>query len=135
MSLKNGCRNMCHTLIFNLNKKKYFLPFFTFFSMSWPWILGYEHAFQPYTYSLRPFSRGGMPNAPPQAIHSFKPPSLFRVNIADYFAPPPQDKGCLQSLGLSLSYILFVPCWVSRKYKNRFYSETKNTCKTWKKLL
>ena len=22
--LKNGCRNMCHTLIFVLNKKKYF---------------------------------------------------------------------------------------------------------------
>ena len=42
--------------------------------------MGYEHAFQPYTYSLRPFSRGGGRQTPPQAIHRFRPPSLFRVN-------------------------------------------------------
>ena len=36
--------------------------------------LGYEHAFQPYTYSLRLFSKGG--DAPPQSIHRFRPPSL-----------------------------------------------------------
>ena len=51
--LNNGCRNMCHTLIFVLNKKKIFLNFLAFFptlpstqtikvidliffSMSWP---------------------------------------------------------------------------------------------------
>ena len=59
--LKNGCKNMCHTLIFVLNQKKifftFFLPFFAFFStlpktqtikvinlvffsMSWPWKIG-----------------------------------------------------------------------------------------------
>ena len=41
--------------------------------------LCYEHAFQPYTYSLRPFSRGGGKRPLPQAIHRFRPPSLFRV--------------------------------------------------------
>ena len=39
--------------------------------------LGYEHAFQPYTYSLRPFSRGG-----PQAIHRFRPPAFIGLSIA-----------------------------------------------------
>ena len=53
------------------------------FSMSWPWqIMGYAHAFQPYTYSLRarPFSceGGGAPIAP-QAIHRFRNPSLYRL--------------------------------------------------------
>ena len=34
--------------------------------------LGYEHAFKPYTYSLRPFSIH-------TSIHRFRPPSLYRV--------------------------------------------------------
>ena len=38
--------------------------------------LGYEHGFQPYTFSLRPSSRGA-PNAPPQAIHRFRPPAFI----------------------------------------------------------
>ena len=68
-----------------------FLPFFRhpstqtikvigliFFPVSWPW------KFQPYTYSLRPFSRrGGGRQTPPQAMHRFRPPSLYRVKQKD----------------------------------------------------
>ena len=69
---------MCHTLIFVLNKKKIFYifwPYLSFFStlpstqtkkvidlffFQWAGLekLGYEHAFQPYTYSLISFSKG-----------------------------------------------------------------------------
>ena len=55
---------MCHTLIFVLNKKKYFYHFLAFFSTlpSTKTIkvidlifekLGFDHAIQPYTYSLK----------------------------------------------------------------------------------
>ena len=45
----------------------------------------YEHAFQPYTYSLRPFSKeGGAWDTPPQAIHRLRPPSLYGVNRTGY---------------------------------------------------
>ena len=38
------------------------------------------HAFQPYIYSLRPFSRGGAWDALPQAKLKFRPaPILYRV--------------------------------------------------------
>ena len=43
-----------------------------FFQWAGPEKLGYKHAFQLYSYSLRPFSK---------AIHRFRPPSLYRVNI------------------------------------------------------
>ena len=73
--MKNACINMCHTCL--EQKKIFFLPFFRHFLSALPsaqtikviglifflWSdlekLDYEHAFQPYTYSLRPFSRGG----------------------------------------------------------------------------
>ena len=38
--------------------------------------LGYKHAFQPYSYSLRPFSK-----AINKAIHRLRPPSLYRVKV------------------------------------------------------
>jgi len=43
--------------------------------------LGYVRAFQPYTYSIRPFSWGGgrQTQTPPQAKHRFRPPKLYRV--------------------------------------------------------
>ena len=72
---KQRFRNMCHTLIFVLNKKIFFTVFWPFFGIFLILTstqttkvinliffnelalnkLGYEHAFQPYTYSLRPF--------------------------------------------------------------------------------
>ena len=42
--------------------------------MSWPWKIG----LWTFISTLYIFSRGA-PNAPPQAIHRFRPPSLFRV--------------------------------------------------------
>ena len=78
---------MCHTLIFVLNKKNIFNIFLTFFQaiFSTPPStqtikvidlifffnelalinMGYKHAFQPYSYSLRPFLRGGGRGTPP----------------------------------------------------------------------
>ena len=49
-----------------------------FFSFSWPWKIGLWTCISTlYLFSLG----GGAPNAPPQAIHRFKPPtlSLYRV--------------------------------------------------------
>ena len=39
--------------------------------------LGYEHAFQPYTYSLRPFSRGGGAKRPPRLYIDLDPPACL----------------------------------------------------------
>ena len=67
---------MFHTLLFVLNKKKYFLHFFQP-SLQWAGLdkLVYEHAFQPYTYSLRSFSRGqSMQDSDPPAIIELKWP-------------------------------------------------------------
>ena len=81
----------CVTLWYLFKTKKNVEHFFTFFwhffqpslDPNWKVIdliffqwaglekLGFKHAFQPYTYSLRPFS--------PQSIHKFRPPSLYRV--------------------------------------------------------
>ena len=80
---------MCHTLIFVLNKNKKIstLPStqtikvidLIFFEWAGLEKLGYKHAFQPY--SLRPFSKGGRGTPTPQAIHRFRPPSLYRVKL------------------------------------------------------
>ena len=97
-ALENGWSNKCHTLIFVLNKKQiltFFWPFFWhFFNPStqtkkvidlnvFQWagleIFGYKDAFQPYTYSLMPFSREGRAWDAPQSIHRFRPPCLYRV--------------------------------------------------------
>ena len=44
--------------------------------------LGYEQAFQPYTFSLWSFSRGGVGvGRPPQAMHKLRPPSLYWVSV------------------------------------------------------
>ena len=42
--------------------------------------LGYEHAFQPYTYNLRPFAWGGAPNAPQLWIDS-DPPTFTGLKV------------------------------------------------------
>jgi len=39
--------------------------------------LGYEHAFQPYTYSVRPFSRGGGIWRPPKLCTDSDPPAFI----------------------------------------------------------
>ena len=97
--LKNEYRIMCHTLIYVFKKNIFLIflnPFLLFFStlpstqtmtviglifssMNWPWQIGLCTCFSTrYTYSLRAFYRGGATNAP-QAIHRFRPPSLYRV--------------------------------------------------------
>ena len=90
---------MCHTLIFVLKKKKYFFhrfdPFLDiffnppwhqrikdigliFFSMSWPglknWAMNMHFIPIPILSGL--FLGGEAPNAPPQAIHKFRPPDV-----------------------------------------------------------
>ena len=56
---------MKHVLHFDICSKQKFV-----FSMSCN--LGYEHAFQPFTYSLKPFFKGGGQTTPtPAAIHKF----------------------------------------------------------------
>ena len=49
--------------------------------------LGYEHVFQPYAYSLRPFSRGG-----PQAIQRIRPPSLY-IGLNEIFDKRWENRG------------------------------------------
>ena len=96
---------MCHTLIFVLNKTKYFLhffnPFLAFFSTlpSTQTIkvinliffqsadlekLGFEHAFQPYIYSLRPFSKGGGRKTPPSSLYIDSDPPAF-IGLKKYY--------------------------------------------------
>ena len=102
--MKIECRKMCHTFKLVLNKKKYniFFTFFKAFFSTLPstqtikvidlifffnelalknWPINMHFKFQPYNYSLRPFSKGGGVGRPPQAIHRFRPPSLYRVEF------------------------------------------------------
>ena len=86
---------MCHTLIFVLNKKNMFyifdlfLDFFStlpstqtikvidliFFLWAGLEKLSYKHAFQPYSYSIRPFSKGGgASHAPPPGYTKIQTP-------------------------------------------------------------
>ena len=100
--LKNACRKS--VTLWYLFKTKiilfpFFDPFFGIFStlpstqtiiviglifLLWVChkILCFEHAFQPYPYSLRPVFRGGGQTHHPRAIHRLRPPSLYRVNIS-----------------------------------------------------
>ena len=43
--------------------------------------MGYEHTFQPFTYSIRSFSKGRGRGTPPQAIHRFRPPSFIGLML------------------------------------------------------
>ena len=75
------------------------------------------NAFQPYTYSLRPFSRGVWDAPFLQSIHRFRPPSHFRVKV--------NLSLCLK-YNLSMAYLII---WRSKKNKfsvagNREYKET-----------
>ena len=75
---------ICVTIwyLFKIKKLNIFFPFsnffYAFFNPPLPGIgeLFYSHAFQPFNYSQRSFSRGGGAKRSPQAIHRFRPPSL-----------------------------------------------------------
>ena len=102
--LKNGCRNMCHTLICVLNKKNiftFFLAFFTTlpstanyksyrsnFIFQWAGLekFGYEHAFQPFTYSL-----GGRP---PSLNIDSNPPAFLGLSYTFYTSFVRRNTSC-----------------------------------------
>ena len=91
---------MCHILIFVINNIFFILfirPFYWHFFHSsiapknkkfsikfcfqWAGKLGYWQAFQPYTYSLRPFSTGRAWDAPLSQSIDSDPPSLYGVKV------------------------------------------------------
>ena len=60
-----------------------------FFSMSWPWKIGlWTWISTLYLFSKAFFSGGG----PPQSIHRFRPPRLYRVNNVDYLIQEVEDE-------------------------------------------
>ena len=56
--------------------------------------LGYEHAFQPYTYFLRPFSIRGAVGRFPLSKHRFRTCSLNRVKLYRFYLDSKIIKDC-----------------------------------------